>query len=116
MECIKNNFGRQRQCECEQCKNAVESESALNDLLCGCKICGLQHEKNGIEYCLAASVSEIASLRFEIRKLKSMCKAAADEIDSQWEHHCDKDGYGPVNLMGRLEGKMKADLYPGFDT
>jgi len=34
MECIKNNFGRQRACECGQCKNAESSESALNNLLC----------------------------------------------------------------------------------
>ncbi len=34
MDCIKNNFGRQRPCECEQCKNNDKSESTLNDLLC----------------------------------------------------------------------------------
>lgn len=51
----------------------------------------------------------------EIRKLKSMCRAAAAEINDQWHWHCADDGYGPVNLMARLEGKLPPDLYPAFD-
>ena len=48
-------------------------------------------------------------------KLRSMCKAAAAEIDSQYAAHCDSDGYGPVNLLDALEGKTKPQLYPGFN-
>ncbi len=33
MECIKNNFGRQRPCECELCKNDVASESNVERLV-----------------------------------------------------------------------------------
>jgi hypothetical protein len=50
-----------------------------------------------------------------IRKLESMCKAAASEIDDHWEAHCDDEGYGPSNLMSRLEGRLPPDLYPYFD-
>ena len=59
--------------------------------------------------------AELARLREENRKLKSMCKAAAAEISEHWGAHCDAEGYGPSNLMSRLEGRIKPDLYPGFD-
>lgn len=29
--------------------------------------------------------------------------AAAEEISAHWEAHCDDEGYGPANLMHRLE-------------
>ena len=57
----------------------------------------------------------IQELKTENRKLRSMCKAAAAEIDDHWHAHCDDDGNGPVNLMARLEGKLPPDLYPAFD-
>jgi hypothetical protein len=43
--------------------------------------------------------------------LKSMCAAAAAEIEDQWSAHCDGDGYGPANLMYRLKGQSPPDLY-----
>lgn len=58
----------------------------------------------------------LPKVKEENRKLRSMCKAAAAEIDEHWQAHCDKDGYGPVNLMSRLEGRLPPDLYPGYDT
>lgn len=58
---------------------------------------------------------EVRRLKEENRKLKSMCKAAAAEIEEYWEAHCDAEGYGPVNLVSRLSGKLKPALYPGFD-
>ena len=48
-------------------------------------------------------------------KLRSMCKAAAAEIDSKWDAHC-IDGFGPSNLVSRLEGKLKPDFYPSYMT
>ena len=45
-----------------------------------------------------------------------MCKAAAAEIEEHWKAHCDKDGYGPINLVSRLKGEMKPDLYPAYDN
>lgn len=44
-------------------------------------------------------------------KLRSMCVAAANEIEKHWDAHCDEDGYGPINLLDRLKGKAPADYY-----
>ena len=57
----------------------------------------------------------IKELEAENRKLRSMCKAAAAEINDQWHWHCDDDGHGPVDLMARLEGELPPDIYPAFD-
>jgi hypothetical protein len=43
--------------------------------------------------------------------LRSMCRAAADEISRAWTAHCDGEGYGPSNLMRRLEGGFAPSLY-----
>jgi len=43
--------------------------------------------------------------------LKSMCAAAAAEIEEQWDAHCDGEGYGPANLMYRLRSQMPPDIY-----
>ena len=39
----------------------------------------------------------------EIANIKSVIIAAAEEIQKHWQSHCDEDGYGPANLMRRLE-------------
>lgn len=49
----------------------------------------------------------------ELIALRSMCRAAAEEIMEHWEAHCDAEGYGPCNLHARLSGKIGPDLYPG---
>ena len=36
-------------------------------------------------------------------ELKTVMIAAAEEIMSFWPAHCDSDGYGPANLLRRLE-------------
>lgn len=48
--------------------------------------------------------------------LKSMCAAAAAEIEEQWSAHCDSEGYGPANLMYRLKGQSPPDLYSAHAT
>jgi len=35
--------------------------------------------------------------------MQSVMIAAAEEIQRCWPAHCDKEGYGPANLMHRLE-------------
>ena len=52
----------------------------------------------------------------ELIALRSMCKAAAAEIDSQWKAHCNADGFGPMNLQLRLNGDIPPDIYPQFVT
>ena len=52
--------------------------------------------------CAQAAV-ELRRLHEETRKLKTVMVAAAEEISKHWEAHCDSEGYGPANLMHRLE-------------
>ena len=49
-----------------------------------------------------------------ILMLISMCRAAAEEIKVHWDAHCGSDGYGPCNLVARLEGKLPPDVYPAY--
>lgn len=51
----------------------------------------------------AAIAAAVAEARAEIAKLKTVMIAAAEEIAAHWEAHCDAEGYGPQNLMRRLE-------------
>lgn len=46
---------------------------------------------------------ELARLRTENANLKTVMVAAAEEIAAHWNAHCDSEGYGPQNLMRRLE-------------
>ena len=58
-----------------------------------------QHYYGGIKmHAHAAAVSAA-----ENAKLKTVMIAAAEEIKAHWDAHCDADGYGPLNLMRRLE-------------
>lgn len=58
--------------------------------------------------CIAGMVAAerdatIAELREEISDLHTTMMAAAVEIQEHWQAHCDEEGYGPANLMHRLE-------------
>jgi hypothetical protein len=65
----------------------------------------------------AMAEGQLFTVTFDrIRKLESMCKAAASEINDHWESHCDDEGYGCSNLMSRLEGRLPPDLYISFDS
>jgi hypothetical protein len=55
-----------------------------------------------------------ASLEAENIALRSMCAAAAAEIEDHWEAHCDDEGYGPANLMYRLKGQSPPNIYTHF--
>ena len=52
---------------------------------------------------LRAMADEGEALRAENEKLRTVMVAAAEEIAAHWQAHCDADGYGPANLMRRLE-------------
>lgn len=45
----------------------------------------------------------------EIARLKTVMIAAAEEIHAHWDAHCDAEGYGPANLMRRLEEGIPAE-------
>lgn len=49
------------------------------------------------------ATARIQSLLDEITALKSVMIAAAEELSAHWEAHCDEEGYGPTNLLNRLE-------------
>lgn len=49
------------------------------------------------------AAAEITRLRAEAAELRSVMIAAAEEIQAHWPAHCDAEGYGPANLMRRLE-------------
>jgi hypothetical protein len=51
----------------------------------------------------AEADAEITRLRAEAEELRSVMIAAAEEIQAHWPAHCDAEGYGPANLMRRLE-------------
>lgn len=48
----------------------------------------------------------IESQAKEIENLKTVMIAAAEEIQEHWQAHCDDGGYGPANLMRRLENGL----------
>ncbi len=54
-------------------------------------------------YQLLSIFQEYKGLKEERDKLKTVMMAAAVEIAEHWKDHCDKDGYGPVNLLRRLQ-------------
>lgn len=47
--------------------------------------------------------AEVERLREENANLRTVMVAAAEEISTHWDAHCDDAGCGPVNLMRRLE-------------
>lgn len=47
--------------------------------------------------------AEVERLKGENANLKTVMVAAAEEIHQHWDAHCDAEGYGPANLMRRLE-------------
>jgi chromosome segregation ATPase len=53
--------------------------------------------------------ARLDKLTAENENLRSVMIAAAEEIHEHWQAHCDDDGYGPANLMRRLEKGIPAE-------
>lgn len=51
----------------------------------------------------------IRELEREAENYRSVMIAAAEEIHEYWDAHCDEEGYGPANLMYRLENGIPAE-------
>ncbi len=51
----------------------------------------------------AAGQAAAERLQRENQELRTVMIAAAEEIHAHWDAHCDAEGYGPANLMRRLE-------------
>jgi hypothetical protein len=52
---------------------------------------------------IAKEANDLAVLKAENANLKTVMIAAAEEISAHWDAHCDAEGYGPQNLLHRLE-------------
>lgn len=74
--------------ECERLTDALDRQSVITgDYIARCQ--RLADERD--------------ALRAEISDLHTTMMAAAVEIHGHWAAHCDEEGYGPANLMHRLE-------------
>lgn len=74
-------------------------------------------DKCGLEDLLALlrqQAERIAELEGEIANLHATMFAAAVEIQEHWDAHCDAEGYGPANLMHRLERGIASQY--GYDA
>ena len=69
-------------------------------------------EVEGYE-CRDSLRARITELETEAANLRTVMVAAAEEISAHWDAHCDAEGYGPANLMHRLERGI-ASHYPGY--
>lgn len=63
---------------------------------------------------LRQQAERIAELEKEISDLHTTMMAAAVEIQEHWGAHCDAEGYGPANLMHRLERGIASQY--GYDA
>jgi uncharacterized coiled-coil protein SlyX len=62
----------------------------------------MKNQLNIREYALVQQ-KRIAELEAENANLCTVMMAAAVEIQEHWDAHCDAEGYGPANLVRRLE-------------
>jgi len=62
-----------------------------------------------------SAVQAMETMQNECIELRQVMVAAAEEIHEHWDDHCDEEGYGPANLMRRLE-KGIAVCYPGYTS
>jgi len=100
-----------QQCECssdDACRFARERDALQKEL---------EAEQLFSKQAMA-SVIEIAAqrdaLKADIEKLRTVMFAAAVEITSHWDAHCDAEGFGPVNLVRRLENGFPSRY--GYDA
>ena len=56
-------------------------------------------------------IADIETLTRQRDELLTVMKAAAVEIQEHWDAHCDAEGYGPVNLVHRLEHGLTGGGY-----
>jgi len=96
----------------------------------GVKTCAMEEEIDDLKYELGVAreaqqcecssddacrfARERDALKDDIEKLHSVMMAAAVEITSHWDAHCDAEGFGPVNLVRRLENGFPSRY--GYDA
>jgi regulator of replication initiation timing len=65
-------------------------------------------DENIERFAALVAAAEREKAEAEIINLKTVMIAAAEEIAAHWKAHCDAEGYGPTNLMHRLEKGIPA--------
>lgn len=68
----------------------------------GCWAWGPKHHECALRE-IETLQAEVERLKGENANLKTVMVAAAEEIHQHWDAHCDAEGYGPTNLIRRLE-------------
>ena len=76
----------------------------------------MEKERDAARAELAAANARIAEQAREIADLKTVMVAAAEEIAKHWQAHCDAEGYGPSNLLRRLEEGLTGGGYYGYTS
>lgn len=71
----------------------------------------LEYDLEVVEAALVDVARLLDKMEKENAKLRSMCIAAAEEIETYWDAHCDDAGCGPINLVDRLKGVTAPYLY-----
>lgn len=71
-------------------------------------------ERDALQEALQATARAEDELKVEIEHLHTVMMAAAVEISEHWDAHCDDEGYGPCNLVRRLENGFPAQY--GYDA
>ncbi len=57
----------------------------------------------------------LVALQEEVERLRTVCRAAAEEIESHLDAHRDSEGYAPQALLNALHGRTKT-TYSHFST
>jgi hypothetical protein len=97
---------------CDVCNPELAREIKLADIE---RIRDELNEWSELERQLAEARMKISALESERIDLVTTMIAAAEEIQEHWSAHCDEEGYGPSNLMTRLERGVSAG-YPGYSA
>lgn len=79
----------------------LKSAETGDDLYC--ELCDAQSGRRDAEQREAELTKDIAAANETIARPKTVMIAAAEEIAAHWDAHCDAEGYGPQNLLRRLE-------------
>lgn len=56
----------------------------------------------------------VKPLRDENERLRTTLVAGAELIKENWSKLCDEEGYGPQNLLLRMDGTLNTSGYPGY--
>lgn len=60
--------------------------------------------------------THVVPLQDENERLKTTLIAGAELIKENWEKLCDEEGYGPQNLLLRMDGTLNTSGYPGYSS